>query len=84
MHAVSSGYIPAKDELGSDQIIEALREGIFENHRLREVPSEEVARQLVMEGCLQQEPSPVLVAEMLGALESEKENFDADELSKEG
>jgi hypothetical protein len=74
---VSSGYIPAKEEPGPDEIVETLREAIFENPRLREMPAEEVARQLVLDGRLQQEPSPVLVAEMLDALE-------ADELSEEG
>jgi hypothetical protein len=48
------------------------------------MPAEEVARQLVLEGRLQQEPSPVLVAEMLDALETEEEGFEADELSEEG
>jgi hypothetical protein len=42
--AVSSGYIPAKDEPSSDEIVEALREAVFENPRLREMPAEEVAR----------------------------------------
>jgi hypothetical protein len=81
---MSSGYIPAKDEPDPDEIIEALREAVFENPRLREIPAEEVARQLVLEGRLQQEPSPVLVAEMLDALEAEEGGFDADELSEEG
>jgi hypothetical protein len=40
---VSSGYIPAKDEPGPDEILEALREAVFENPRLREMPAEEVA-----------------------------------------
>jgi hypothetical protein len=83
-HAVSSGYIPAKDEPDPDEIIEALREAVFENPRLRDMPAEEVARQLVLDGRLQQEPSPVLVAEMLDALEVEEEGFEADELSEEG
>ena len=82
--AVSSGYIPAKDEPGPDEIVEALREAVFENPRLREKPPEEVARQLVLEGHLQQEPSPVLVAEMLDVLEAEEEGFEADELSEDG
>jgi hypothetical protein len=81
---MSSGYIPAKDELGPGEISEALREAVFENPRLREMPVEEVARQLVLDGHLQQEPSPVLVAEMLDALEAEEESFEADELSEEG
>ncbi len=38
--AVSSGYIPAKDELNLDEILEALREAVPENPRLTEMPSE--------------------------------------------
>jgi hypothetical protein len=81
---VSSGYIPAKDEPGPEEIVEALREAIFDNPRLAELPAEEVARQLVLDGWLQQEPSPVLVAEMVDALEAEEEGFEADELSEDG
>jgi hypothetical protein len=81
---VTSGYIPSKDEPGPDEILEALREAVFENPRLTEMPSEEVARQLVLDGHLQEEPSPALVAEMLDALEAEEGGFDADELSEEG
>jgi hypothetical protein len=80
-HAVSSVYIPAKDEPSPDEIVEALQEAIFENPRLREMPAEEVARQGILDCRLQQEPSPVLVAEMLDALEAEEESFEADELS---
>jgi hypothetical protein len=82
--AVSSGYIPAKDEPDPDEIVEALREAIFENPRLRVMPAEEVARQLFLDGRLQQELSPALVAEMLDALEAEESGFEADELSEEG
>ena len=80
---MSSGYIPAKDEPNPDEIVEALREAVFENPTLREMPAEEVARQLVLDGRLQQEPSLVLVAEMLEALETEDQGFEADELSEE-
>jgi hypothetical protein len=81
---VSSGYIPAKDEPGPDEILKALREAIFENPRLKEMPSDEVAQQLVLDGRLQEEPSPALVADMLDALEVEEGGFDADELSEGG
>lgn len=81
---MSSGYIPPKGQPGPDKILEVLREAVFENPRLREAPAEEVARQLVLDGHLQEEPSPVLVADMLGALEAEEGGFDADELSEEG
>ncbi len=81
---MTSGYIPPKGQPGPDEILEALREAIFDNPRLREAPAEKVARQLVLEGRLQEEPSPVLVAEMLGGLEAEEGGLDADELSEEG
>ena len=79
---MTSGYIPAKGEPGPDEILEALREASSDNPRLTEMPPEEVARQLVLGGHLQQEPSPVLVADMLDALESEEGGFDVDELSE--
>lgn len=81
---MSSGYIPAKDEPGPAEILEALRETVFENPRLTEMPSEEVARQLVLSGHLQEEPSPEMVADMLDALEAEEGGFDANEFSEEG
>ncbi len=81
---MTSGYIPPKGEPSPDQILEALREAVFENPRLIEMPSEEVARQLVLGGHLQEEPSPALVADMLNALEAEESTFEADELSEEG
>ena len=58
---MSCGYISAKDEPSPVEITEALREAVFENPRLREMPAEELARQLILDGRLQQEPSPVLV-----------------------
>jgi hypothetical protein len=54
-----------------------LREAVVDNPRLAEMPAEEVARQLVLEGRLQLEPSSTLVAEMLDA-------FEAEEPSEEG
>ena len=80
---MTSGYIPAKDEPGPDEILEAMREAIFNNPRLIEMPSEEVARQLILGGYLQKEPSPTLVADMLDALEAEEGGLEADELSEE-
>ena len=81
---MSSGYIPAKDEPGPDEILEALREAVSDNPRLAGMPAEEVARQLVLGGHVQGEPSPTLVADVLDALEAEESGFEADELSEEG
>ena len=62
---MSSGYISPHDEPGTEEMLEALREVIFDNPRLAEMPSEEVARQLILGDYLQEEPSPALVADML-------------------
>ena len=69
---MTSGYIPASGEPGPDEILAALREAVREDPRLRERPAEDVSRDLARGGYLEEEPSPTLVAEMLGALEREE------------
>jgi hypothetical protein len=71
---MTSGYIPASGEPGADEILAALKEAVREDPGLRERPAEDVSRDLVRGGYLQREPSPTLLAEMLGALEREEEN----------
>ncbi len=84
---MTSGYtpgsMPGKDEPGFDQILKALREAVKENPRLKEMPTEEVARQLILGGHLEGEPAPPLVAEALEGLEAEEQSFQNDELSSE-
>ncbi|MBA3390933.1 MAG: hypothetical protein H0U02_16520 [Rubrobacter sp.] len=69
---MTSGYIPPKDEPGQDEILEALGAALNDNPRLADMPEEEVARQLVLEGRLETEPAPPLVAEALRTIESEE------------
>lgn len=71
---MSSGYIPPKSGPDPDDIVEALKEALGENPRLAEMPAEEVARQLVRGGHLEEEPSPPLVAEALHDIEAEEGN----------
>ena len=73
---MTSGHIPAKGEPGPDEILGPLHEAVVDNPRLAEMPAEDVARQLVLEGRLQQEPSLALVAEMLDAFEAENPSED--------
>jgi hypothetical protein len=84
---MTSGYMPEsmpeKGQRGFDQILGALREALKENLRLREMPTEEVARQLVLGGHLEGEPAPPLVAEALESLEAEEQSFQNDEISSE-
>ncbi len=84
---MTSGYTPGsmpnKGEPGFDQILRALGEELKQNPRLREMPAEEVARQLVLGGFLEEEPASPLVAEALEGLEAEEHSFQADEISPE-
>ncbi len=70
---MTSGYIPPSGEPGPDEILTALKEALREDPGLREHPAEEVSRDLARDGYLEREPSPTLVAEMLGALERGEE-----------
>jgi hypothetical protein len=66
-----------------DRILEALKELLRDHPAARQRPAEEVLRELVRSGYLQEEPDPVLVAEMLEGLEAEENSLQADEVSEE-
>ena len=69
---MTSGYIPPSGEPDPDDILEALKKATREDPGLQERSPEEVSRDLARRGYLETEPSPTLVAEMLGALEREE------------
>lgn len=68
---------------GPDEILQALREALKENPDLRERPAEEISSELGRGGYLDEEPDPVLVAEMVEGLEEEERTAQPDELSGE-
>jgi hypothetical protein len=67
-----------------DRILEALKGFLRDDPGAYERPAEEVSEELVRGGYLQEEPDPVLVAEMLEGLEAEEDSLQADEVSEEG
>ncbi len=67
-----------------DRVLEALRELLREYPGARQRSAEEVSKELVRGGYLDEEPDPVLVAEMLEGLEAEDDSLQADEVSGEG
>ena len=67
-----------------DRILEALSGLLRDDPQARQRPAEEVSKELVRGGYLQEEPDPVLVAEMLEGLEAEKQSLQSDEVSGEG
>ncbi|MDQ3792864.1 MAG: hypothetical protein M3341_09570 [Actinomycetota bacterium] len=66
-----------------DRILEALKDLLREDPGARQRSAEEVARELVRGGYLQEEADPVLVAEMLDGLEAEEDSLQADEAPEE-
>ena len=68
---------------GPDRIHEALKGLLRDDPEARRRPAEEVAKELVRGGYLQEEPDPVLVAEMLEGLEAEERSLQADEVGGE-
>ncbi len=68
---MTSGYRPASGEPDPDDILRALKEALRQDPALKERSPEEVSRALARDGHLPEEPSPTLVAEMLGTVERE-------------
>jgi hypothetical protein len=68
---------------GPDRILEALKGLLGDDPGARQRPAEEVSKELVRGGYLQEEPDPVLVAEMIEGLEAEEQSLQPDEVSEE-
>ena len=54
-----------------DEILEALKRAVRDDPGMQERPAEDLSKDLARGGYLREEPDPVLVAEMLGTIESE-------------
>ena len=67
-----------------DRIMSAIREALRDDPKMRERPAEEVGAELAREGYLDEEPDPVIVAEMLGSIDPEGPGRESDELTGEG
>src|SRR5215213_8202394 len=66
-----------------DRVMDALKEALRDDPKMRERPAEEVAGELARGGYLDEEPDPVLVAEMLGSIDPEGPGRETDELTEE-
>jgi hypothetical protein len=67
-----------------DTIMDALRQALQKDPSMRERRAEEVAGELVRDGYLDEEPDPVLVADLLGSMDPEGPGRETDELTEEG
>ena len=78
---MTSGNVQLGTDL--DRILDALKGLLSEDRGAREQPAEGASKELVRDGYLQEEPDPVLVAELLEGLEAEEESLQADEVAGE-
>jgi hypothetical protein len=70
-----------------DSVLNALREALRDDPKIPKMrgrPAGEVAGELARGGYLEEEPDPVLVAEMLGSIEPEGPGRETDEVTEEG
>jgi hypothetical protein len=65
-------------EPGFQEVLDAVKRALEDNRRLGEFPAEEVARQLVLGGYLQEEPTLSVVTDALSSLKAEEEAFGPD------
>ena len=77
---MNCGRVLENDERSFNLILGALREAIKENPRLTQVPAEEVARQLALEGRFGGEPVPS-VAEALESHEAEQQSLETEKIT---
>ena len=56
---------------GPDDVLEALKKALDDDPTLRDRPEEEVSTKLQRDGYLEPEPDPVLVAEMIAAIDGD-------------
>lgn len=71
---MTSGYIPPEGQPDPDDILAALEKALDDDPSLSDLSEEDVAQRLVADGYLKEEPSPTLVAEALGTIETERGN----------
>ena len=67
-----------------DQVLAALKKALRDDPKMRERLAEEVSGELARGGYLDEEPDPVLVAEMMGSLDPEGPGRETDEVTEEG
>ena len=67
-----------KSEPGYGEVLEALERALADNPHLRGEPAEEAARQLMIGGYLEEEPSPGVVGEAMATVAAEEQAFGPD------
>jgi hypothetical protein len=70
--------VSGKSEPGLQEVLEALKRALEDDRLLQDFPADEVARQLVLGGYLQEEPTVSQAADALASLKAEEQAFGPD------
>ena len=67
-----------RDEPGFQEVLEAIKRALEDDRQIVELPAEEVARQLMLGGYVEGEPTVFRVTDALATLEAEEQAFGPD------
>jgi hypothetical protein len=68
----------SREEPGFQEVLEGIKSALEDDRHLTDLPAEEVARQLVLGGYVEGEPTVSRVADALASLEAEEQAFGPD------
>ena len=68
----------SREEPGFQEVLEAIKRALEDDRHLSDSPADEVARQLVLGGYVEGEPTVSRVADALASLEAEEQAFGPD------
>jgi hypothetical protein len=68
----------SREEPGFQEVLEAIKRALEDDLHLSDYPADEVARQLVLGGYVEGEPTVSRVADALASLEAEEQAFGPD------
>ena len=68
----------SRDEPGFQEVLEAIKRALEADRHIADSPADEVARQLVLGGYLQEEPAVSRTADALASLRAEEQAFGPD------
>jgi hypothetical protein len=70
--------VSGRAEPGFQEVLEAIKRALEDDRHIADLPADEVARQLVLGGYVQGEPTVPRVADALASLEAEEQAFGPD------
>jgi hypothetical protein len=70
--------VSGREEPGFQEVLEALKRALEDGRHIADLPAEEVARQLVLGGYVEGEPTVSRMADAMASLKAEEQAFGPD------